>query len=126
MLERDLYFGPLVENPDDMVKLFVRSRRSFLPFGGADNHLCFKLGKHFLLSGNYAARRASGGESGGVPHGCQRLGSIVKRSQCLRGQVEAQLLIRPYVATMTMSELLASMTGSMACVAGECSLSTLV
>lgn len=34
------------------------------------------------------------------------------------GQVEAQLLIRPYVPTMTMSELLASMSGSMACVAG--------
>lgn len=34
------------------------------------------------------------------------------------GQVEAQLLIRPYIASMTMSELLASMTGSMACVAG--------
>jgi len=34
------------------------------------------------------------------------------------GQVEAQLLIRPYVASMTMSELLASMAGSMACVAG--------
>jgi CNT family concentrative nucleoside transporter len=34
------------------------------------------------------------------------------------GQVEAQLLIRPYVGTMTMSELLASMSGSMACVAG--------
>jgi concentrative nucleoside transporter, CNT family len=34
------------------------------------------------------------------------------------GQVEAQLLIRPYVPSMTMSELLASMAGSMACVAG--------
>lgn len=34
------------------------------------------------------------------------------------GQVEAQLLIKPYVPSMTMSELLASMTGSMACVAG--------
>jgi CNT family concentrative nucleoside transporter len=34
------------------------------------------------------------------------------------GQVEAQLLIKPYVPTMTMSELLASMAGSMACVAG--------
>ncbi|HEY9785272.1 MAG TPA: Na+ dependent nucleoside transporter N-terminal domain-containing protein, partial [Candidatus Obscuribacterales bacterium] len=34
------------------------------------------------------------------------------------GQVEAQLLIRPYVPSMTMSELLASMSGSMACVAG--------
>ncbi len=34
------------------------------------------------------------------------------------GQVEAQLLIKPYVPSMTMSELLASMAGSMACVSG--------
>ncbi len=34
------------------------------------------------------------------------------------GQVEAQIMIRPYLKTATMSELLASMTGSMACIAG--------
>jgi concentrative nucleoside transporter, CNT family len=34
------------------------------------------------------------------------------------GQVEAQIMIRPYLAGMTRSELLASMTGSMACIAG--------
>ncbi|MBE0649002.1 MAG: NupC/NupG family nucleoside CNT transporter [Bacteroidales bacterium] len=34
------------------------------------------------------------------------------------GQVEAQILIRPYISGMTMSELLASMSGSMACIAG--------
>ncbi len=34
------------------------------------------------------------------------------------GQVEAQILIKPYLKGMTMSELLASMTGSMACIAG--------
>jgi CNT family concentrative nucleoside transporter len=34
------------------------------------------------------------------------------------GQVEAQILIRPYLSGMTMSELLASMSGSMACIAG--------
>jgi len=34
------------------------------------------------------------------------------------GQVEAQLMIKPYLKGMTMSELLASMTGSMACIAG--------
>ncbi len=34
------------------------------------------------------------------------------------GQVEAQIMIRPYLATATKSELLASMTGSMACIAG--------
>lgn len=34
------------------------------------------------------------------------------------GQVEAQIMIRPYLRGMTVSELLASMTGSMACIAG--------
>jgi CNT family concentrative nucleoside transporter len=34
------------------------------------------------------------------------------------GQVEAQVLIRPYLPTMTQSELLASMSGSLACIAG--------
>jgi CNT family concentrative nucleoside transporter len=34
------------------------------------------------------------------------------------GQVEAQILIKPYIASMTMSEILASMAGSMACIAG--------
>ncbi len=34
------------------------------------------------------------------------------------GQVEAQIMIRPYLACATKSELLASMTGSMACIAG--------
>jgi CNT family concentrative nucleoside transporter len=35
------------------------------------------------------------------------------------GQVEAQVMIRPYLKGMTMSELLASMSGSMACIAGS-------
>ncbi|TAD86737.1 MAG: NupC/NupG family nucleoside CNT transporter [Bacteroidetes bacterium] len=34
------------------------------------------------------------------------------------GQVEAQVMIRPYLTGMTRSELLASMTGSLACIAG--------
>jgi CNT family concentrative nucleoside transporter len=34
------------------------------------------------------------------------------------GQVEAQIMIKPYLKGMTMSELLASMSGSMACIAG--------
>jgi CNT family concentrative nucleoside transporter len=34
------------------------------------------------------------------------------------GQVEAQIMIRPYLKGMTMSELLASMSGSLACIAG--------
>ncbi len=34
------------------------------------------------------------------------------------GQVDAQVMIRPYLKGMTKSELLASMTGSLACIAG--------
>jgi CNT family concentrative nucleoside transporter len=34
------------------------------------------------------------------------------------GQVEAQVLIQPYLPSMTRSELLASMSGSLACIAG--------
>ncbi|MEZ0607571.1 NupC/NupG family nucleoside CNT transporter [Fibrella sp. WM1] len=34
------------------------------------------------------------------------------------GQVEAQIMIKPYLGTMTNSELLASMAGSFACIAG--------
>jgi len=34
------------------------------------------------------------------------------------GQVEAQVMIRPYLKGMTMSEMLASMSGSLACIAG--------
>lgn len=34
------------------------------------------------------------------------------------GQVEAQIMIKPYIKHMTRSELLASMTGSMSCIAG--------
>lgn len=34
------------------------------------------------------------------------------------GQVEAQIMIKPYLKYMTRSELLASMTGSMSCIAG--------
>lgn len=34
------------------------------------------------------------------------------------GQIEAQVMIRPYLPSMTKSELLASMSGSLACIAG--------
>lgn len=39
-------------------------------------------------------------------------------SSAFVGQVEAQIMIKPYIKGMTMSELLASMSGSMACIAG--------
>lgn len=44
--------------------------------------------------------------------------ALSNASSAFVGQVEAQILIKPYVSGMTKSELLASMTGSMACIAG--------
>lgn len=44
--------------------------------------------------------------------------AISNVSSAFVGQVEAQIMIKPYLQGMTMSELLASMTGSMACIAG--------
>jgi concentrative nucleoside transporter, CNT family len=44
--------------------------------------------------------------------------SLSNVSSTFLGQVEAQILIQPYLGGMTRSELLASMTGSMACIAG--------
>lgn len=35
------------------------------------------------------------------------------------GQVEAQVMIQPYIKTMTRSEIMASMTGSFACISGS-------
>ncbi len=112
-------FGPLVENPDDMVKLFgpkaafifafrvvptiifVSSLVSISYYLGLMQRVVQVVARvvAFLMG-------ASGSEA------------LSNAASVFVGQVEAQLLIRPYVATMTMSELLASMTGSMACVAG--------
>lgn len=56
-------------------------------------------GVHFIM-------RASGAEA------------LSNVASAFVGQVEAQVMIRPYLKTMTNSELLASMAGSMACIAG--------
>jgi CNT family concentrative nucleoside transporter len=44
--------------------------------------------------------------------------SLSNISSAFVGQVEAQIMIKPYLKGMTMSELMASMTGSFACIAG--------
>lgn len=47
--------------------------------------------------------------------GAEALSNI---ASCIVGQVEAQVMIRGYLPTMTRSELLASMSGSLACISG--------
>lgn len=59
-----------------------------------------------IARGVYWVMRVSGSEA------------LSNVSSAFVGQVEAQILIRPYISGMTMSELLASMSGSMACIAG--------
>ena len=54
-------------------------------------------------------------------HGIMRVSgseALSNAASVFVGQVEAQIMIRPYLSGMTKSELLASMTGSMACIAG--------
>ncbi|NQV03567.1 MAG: NupC/NupG family nucleoside CNT transporter, partial [Bacteroidia bacterium] len=59
-----------------------------------------------IAKGVYKIMRVSGSEA------------LSNVASAFVGQVEAQILIRPYISGMTMSELLASMSGSMACIAG--------
>ncbi|MDZ4757631.1 MAG: nucleoside transporter C-terminal domain-containing protein [Bacteroidota bacterium] len=59
-----------------------------------------------LARGVYFIMRTSGSES------------LSNVASAFVGQVEAQVMIRPYLAGMTKSELLASMSGSLACIAG--------
>ena len=59
-----------------------------------------------ISRGVYAIMRTSGAET------------LSNVASAFVGQVEAQVMIRPYLNGMTRSELLSSMSGSMACIAG--------
>jgi CNT family concentrative nucleoside transporter len=65
-------------------------------------------------------QRLIGGMAGAVNRIMRVSGSeaLSNVASAFVGQVEAQILIRPYLQGMTRSELLASMTGSMACISG--------
>lgn len=112
-------FGPLVNNPDELVKLFGPGSNYIFAFRVVPTiifvsslvSISYYLGlmqKLVQIVARVVAfiMGASGAEA------------LSNAASVFVGQVEAQLLIRPYVPTMTMSELLASMAGSMACVAG--------
>jgi concentrative nucleoside transporter, CNT family len=113
-------FGPLVSNPEAMLKMLGP---------GADYIFAFRLVPTII----FVASLVSVGYYMGI---MQRLVQLVARtvafvmgasgSEALSnaasifvGQIEAQILIKPYVPSMTMSELLASMAGSLACISGS-------
>lgn len=112
-------FGPLVTKPDEMVKLFGPGANYIFAFRVVPTIILVSS----LVSISYylgimqklvqvVARVVS------VLMGASGSEALSNAASVFVGQVEAQLLIKPYVPSMTMSELLASMTGSMACVAG--------
>ena len=112
-------FGPLVNKPDEMVKLFGPGANYIFAFRVVPTiilvsslvSISYYLGimqKFVQLVARVVA----------VVMGASGAEALSNAASVFVGQVEAQLLIKPYVPSMTMSELLASMTGSMACVAG--------
>ena len=112
-------FGPLVSDSAKMTELFG-------PAGGFI--FAFKLVPTIVF---VAALASWAYYIGLLPWMVQRLAWAVDKlmgasgaealsnsASVFVGQIEAQLLIKPYVATLTQSELLAVMSGSMACIAG--------
>lgn len=51
--------------------------------------------------------------------GVSGLEALSNMASIFVGNIEAQLLIRPYIAQMTQSQLMASLSGSLACIAGS-------
>src|SRR5579885_1369022 len=112
-------FGPLVKNQAELVKLFGP---------GSDYIFSFRVVPTIIFVSSLVSISYYLGIMQKVVQLVAKVVAIImgaSGSEALSnaasvfvGQVEAQLLIKPYVPSMTMSELLASMSGSMACVAG--------
>jgi CNT family concentrative nucleoside transporter len=115
----EFVFGPLVKNPQKLVEVFGP---------GADFIFAFRVVPTIIFVSSLVSISYYLGimqkfvqivaKVVSVIMGASGAEALSNAASVFVGQVEAQLLIRPYVASMTMSELLASMTGSMACVAG--------
>lgn len=112
-------FGPLVNNPEKLVEVFGP---------GADYIFAFRVVPTIIFVSSLVSISYFLGimqkfvqivaKIVSVTMGASGAEALSNAGSVFVGQVEAQLLIKPYVPTMTMSELLASMAGSMACVAG--------
>jgi len=111
-------FGPLV-NANLMEKTFGSSEKVIFFFKIIPNiifvallvNILYHLGImqviiSFIAKVVYKIMRVSGSEA------------LSNVASAFVGQVEAQIMIKPYINGMTLSELLASMTGSMACISG--------
>ncbi len=112
-------FGPFVSQPQTMTKLFGP---------GGDFIFAFKLIPTIIFVATLVSISYHLGIMQRIVQGVAWLVSklmgasgaeaLSNAASIFVGQVEAQLLIKPYVPSMTNSELLAVMAGSMACIAG--------
>ncbi len=112
-------FGPLVDQAETRVQLFGPA---------ADYIFAFRVVPTIILVASLVSISYYLGIMQRIIHlvakvvafimGASGSEALSNAASVFVGQVEAQLLIKPYVPSMTMSELLASMSGSMACVAG--------
>lgn len=111
-------FGPLVNN-EVMAKAFGASN-TFVFFFNIIPTIIFvavlvSVAYHIGLMQRVVAVIARGVHWLMGVSGSEALSNV---ASAFVGQVEAQIMIKPYLPGMTMSELLASMAGSMACIAG--------
>lgn len=112
-------FGPLVSQPETMTKLFG-------PAGGFI--FAFKLIPTIIFVATLVSIAYHTGIMQRIVQafawvvakimGASGAEALSNAASIFVGQVEAQLMIKPYVSSMTRSELLAVMAGSMACIAG--------
>lgn len=115
----DFVFGVLTCNPDRLCELFNTNIGIFalklipalifmmilvniLYYYGIMQRVVAVLGKAM-----YKIMNVSGAEA------------LSNVASCFVGQLVAQIMVKPYLAKMTRSEILASMTGSMACISGS-------
>lgn len=112
-------FGPLVTKPDELVSLFGPGANYIFAFRVVPTIIfvsCLVSISYYLGIMQRVVQVVAKFVS--LTMGASGSEALSNAASVFVGQVEAQLLIRPYVPSMTMSELLASMSGSMACIAG--------
>jgi len=112
-------FGPLVSQPDKLIEIFGP---------GGSFIFVFKLIPVFIFVASLAAlayhfgimQKVVGGMAWVIYRimGASGAEATSNSASVFVGQVEAQILIKPFLATATKSELLAIMAGSMACISG--------
>ena len=112
-------FGPLVSQPEKLIEIFGP---------GGSFIFVFKLVPVFIFVASLAAlayhfgimQRVVGGMAWVIYRvmGASGAEATSNSASVFVGQVEAQILIKPFLASATRSELLAIMAGSMACISG--------